>query len=224
MVTCEGEGRVPEKREFHRRLNTWRFGCLLLALLGVNSCRSHSSIQLQPAKSSQAVVQQPALTGLEAGQEKSCSEFVQGFYDWYFDRLNRVSNKTNAASTIDGVLRRKPMILTVQLARLLKEDVEAAAKSPGEIVGLDFDPFINAQDWEGKYSVQSVTIEGNNCRASVWGTDSGAKREIVDPELNFINGQWVFANFHYPGSSGPRDENLIDMLMALRNDRAHPKR
>jgi len=215
---------VPENREFYRRQNTWRFECLLLTLLGVNSCRNYSSIQPQPAKSSQAVVQQPEQTRLETGQEKSCSEFVQGFYDWYFDRLNHVSKETNAASTIDGVLRRKPMVLTAQLARLLKKDAEAAAKSPSEIVGLDFDPFINARDWEGKYSVQSVIIKGNNCRASVWGMDSGAKREIVKPELKFISGQWVFVNFHYPGSSSPRDENLIDILIGLSNDRNHPKK
>ncbi len=215
---------MPENREFYRRQNTWRFGCLLLALLGVISCRNHSSIQPQPVKSSQAVVQQPEQTRLETGQEKSCSEFVQGFYDWYFGRLNRISSQTNAASTIDGVLQRKPMILTEQLARLLKEDAEVTAKSPGEIVGLDFDPFINAQDWEGKYAVQSVISKGNNCRASVWGTDAGAKREIVDPELSFINGQWVFVNFHYPGNSSPHDENLIDILIGFRNDRNHPKK
>lgn len=161
---------------------------------------------------------------LETGQEKSCSEFVQGFYDWYFDRLNRVSKETNQSSTIDEVLQRKPMIITPQLVRLLQDDVKAAARNKDEVVGLDFDPFINAQDWEGKYSVQGVTIEGNNCRASVWGTDSGAKREIVNPELSFTDGRWIFVNFHYPGSSNPRDENLNDILIGLRNDRNHPKK
>jgi hypothetical protein len=33
-----------------------------------------------------------------------------------------------------------------ELASKLKEDLAAQEKSPGEIVGLDFDPFLNAQD------------------------------------------------------------------------------
>lgn len=210
------------------KLGVWQslmlFAWSLLLLPAASSCRNNSSTLPEAAKTVQPVVQAQVQARNESGQEKSCREFVQGFYDGYFDQLNRVSNATNAPSTVDGILERKPMILTPQLARLLREDAQAAVRNKGEIVGLDFDPFINAQDWEGKYLVQGVTISGQNCRASVWGTDSGAKREIVDPELNFINGQWVFVNFHYPGNANPRDENLIDMLMALLNDRAHPKK
>jgi hypothetical protein len=158
---------------------------------------------------------------VETNQEKSCRESVQNFYDWYFDRLNHKSKKQSNASAFDDVLRLKPEVLTARLRHMLKEDSDAASKNPGEIVGLDFDPYINAQDWDGKYSVQSATVKGSNCRASAWGMDGGAKKEIVVPELELTGGKWVFANFHYPGQSNPRDENLIDLLIGLRDDRKH---
>lgn len=206
------------------KLNPGLFGWSLLLLLGVSSCKNHSSTSPQPEKSAQAIVQVPAQARIESVQEKSCREFVQSFYDGYFDRLNRGMKKPTEGSAEDEVLHRRPTILSARLARLLKEDADAAAKNPGYIVGLDFDPYINAQDWDGTYHVESVSLKGATCRAVVSGTDSGAKREIVDPELNFSNGKWVFANFHYPGSTNPSDENLIDQLLMLRNDRNHPKK
>jgi len=45
------------------------------------------------------------------------------------------------------------------------------------------------------------------------------KREIVDAELEPEKDKWVFVNFHYPGSSNPRDENLIDLLTLLQDER-----
>lgn len=206
------------------KLGPGLFGWSLFLLLSVSSCKNHSATSPQLEKSAQPAVQPSVQTPVETEQEKSCREFVQSFYDGYFDRLNRVSKETNAPSPIDGVLQRKPMILTVQLMRLLREDAQAATKSKGELVGLDFDPFINAQDWDAKYRVESVSLKGATCRAAVWGMDSGAKREMVDPELEFDNGKWTFINFHYPGSSNPNDENLIGYLIMLRNDRSRSKK
>ena len=197
-------------------------GSLLLAFLGIVSCRDRSAVSPVQSKDSPATVAQQVQ--VETDQEKSCREFVQGFYDWYFDRLNSENKGQSNTSTLDDVLRLKPELLTARLRQMLKEDREAASKNHDEIVGLDFDPYINAQDWDGKYSVESATVRGSSCRALAWGMDGGAKKEIVVPELEFTDGKWVFANFHYPGQSDPRDENLIDLLTGLRDDRKHPHR
>lgn len=197
-------------------------GLMLLVLCIVSSCRDRSAVSpVQPKDSPAAVGEQARV---EMDQEKSCREFVQGFYDWYFDRLNSENKEQSNVSALDDVLRLKPELLTARLRQMLKEDREAASKNPGEIVGLDFDPYINAQDWEGKYSAESVTVKSNSCRASVWGMDGGAKKEIVVPELELTGRKWAFANFHYPGQSDPREENLIDLLTGLRDDRKHSHR
>ena len=197
-------------------------GLVLFVLCVVSSCRDRSAVSPVQSRDLPAAVGQPAR--VEMDQEKSCREFVQGFYDWYFDRLNSENKGQSNVSALDDVLRLKPELLTARLRQMLKEDRDAASKNPGEIVGLDFDPYINAQDWDGKYSVQSATVKGSNCKASVWGMDENAKKEIVVPELELTGGKWVFANFHYPGQSDPRDENLIDLLTGLRDDRKHPHR
>ena len=102
---------------------------------------------------------------------------------------------------------------------MLDEDLAASSKNHDEIVGLDFDPYINAQDWEGKYHVEKVAVKNNNCTAALWGTNSGVKREIVDAELELAKNRWVFVNFHYPGGANQREENLIDLLTLLRDER-----
>jgi hypothetical protein len=219
MVRCEREGQVLVNRDFVRSLVS---GSLLFALVGVASCRDHSAASPAPKETTQQIAKQPVKARGETEQEKDCREFVQGFYDWYFDRLNSQNKGQSKATAVDDVVRLKPELLTARLRQMLKEDRDAASKSAGEIVGLDFDPYINAQDWEGKYSVEGATVNGGNCRASVWGTDAGKKREMVDPELELTVGKWVFVNFHYPGELDTRNENLIAVLTGLREDRKHP--
>jgi len=201
---------------------SFRFpGLGLAVVLGVSGChRLPETAQNSP----QPAVQPKAQARVETDDEKSCREFVQGFYDWYFDRLNRSPTASTGVPTFDDVERLKPEVLIPSLRQMLKDDLEASSKDANDIVGLDFDPYINAQDWEGKYSIEKVSTHGGKCRAALWGTDSGKKREIVEPELVFSNNQWVFVNFHYPGNSAPRDENLADILIALRNDRNAPKK
>jgi len=209
--------RLITTRTQNRNLQALR--CLLLAMLAVSACKSHTAVTPAQQKAVQSVAQQPAPAQVETDQEKSCRVFVQGFYDWYFDRLNNASRVAVDNPIVDDVLRLKPEVLTARLRQTLKEDREAASKNHDEIVGLDFDPYINAQDWDGKYYIESATVKGSICRASVWGMDSGATREIVVPELEFNGGKWVFANFLYHGQPDQRNENLIDLLIALRNDR-----
>jgi Protein of unknown function (DUF3828) len=211
---------VREDCEIYRRL---LIVLLLLVLFGASSCRKQSVSVSTVQSGSQSMAQQ-TLARVETEQERSCQGFVQGFYDWYFDRLNLQNKVQSNNSTLDDVIRLKPEFLSARLQQMLTEDRDAASKNRDEIVGLDFDPYINAQDWDGKYWVQSVVVKGNGCKAFVWGTDSGKKREIVDPELESVQGKWVFVNFHYPGQSDPRSENLIDLLNGLREDRKHPHR
>jgi hypothetical protein len=64
--------------------------------------------------------------------------FVQGFYDWYVPK----ALGDNAGPAWDLVLRSRSSDLSPQLVQALREDLTAQAKAKGEIVGLDFDPFL----------------------------------------------------------------------------------
>jgi len=217
MVTCMGGGcGVRDCRQ--QPLQKFAMsGWPLLVLLTVSACRSHSAVAPAQSKDSQAAVVQPAR--MESAPEKSCREFVQGFYDWYFDRLNTEKTRQIASPSDYEVLALRPHLFTLELRKMLHDDAVAASKNPGEIVGLDFDPFINAQDWEGKYWVKSVNVKDDTCHASVWGSDAGKKVDIVGPELRMIGSNWVFVDFFYPESMGRADASLMGILTDLRNER-----
>jgi len=194
---------------------------LLAAVLVLGSCRQRSQSGVEQQQTAQP--RQQVQTSAETEQVQSCKKFVQGFYDWYFDRLNAEKGRAAAGPSSYEVLTLKPQVLAPELRQMLKEDVEAASKNQDEIVGLDFDPFINAQDWEGKYWVNSVNVKDGTCRASVWGMDAGKKRDIVHPKLKITNGNWKFVDFYYPESMGRADASLMGILTDLRNERERMK-
>jgi Protein of unknown function (DUF3828) len=154
--------------------------------------------------------------------EKSCRIFVQSFYDWYVPKALDI-NETHA---IDEALRSKVFSFTPELAKLLKEDTEAEAKHPGEIVGLDFDPFLSSQDPSERFLVANIIRKGGTYFVEVNGISSAGKREKVIAELTRKKDQWLFANFHYPKfeQTGSKNADLISILKHLREAReAHAK-
>ena len=121
--------------------------------------------------------------------------------------------------TEEAVLAAKPALLTPALQRELKEDYDASAKSPDEIVGLDFDPFLNTQDPCERYDVGKVTMHGAD-RASVeiFSVCEGKRSPKPDviADVVFANGRWQFENFEYPDSH----ENLRSVLKKLEQERS----
>lgn len=149
------------------------------------------------------------------GIQKSCQQFVRGFYNWYAPKAQ--AGGSVAAS--DLALKQRRALFSAELVRALREDSEAQASAHETIVGLDFDPFIHAQDTADRYATGKITIKGNTCWAEVYGIQSGKKGVTPDitPELLNKNGRWIFVNFHYPNASRPEFENLLDLLKSLRN-------
>src|SRR5579872_7505605 len=74
-------------------------------------------------------------------QSASCRRFAQAFYDWYVPLLQKQSN----GPTSDIALRRKAEMFGPNLLRALKLDSAAQARAKGELVGIDFDPFVGGQ-------------------------------------------------------------------------------
>ena len=157
----------------------------------------------------------PAFTQNKNDTERSCREFVQAFYDWYVPKSLHGHN----GPASDPALKYKRSLFSDELVRGLSEDSAAQAKSD-EIVGLDFDPFLNSQDPSEHFVVRSVTRKGDRYWVEVRGVQSGKFRETVIPELVFTKeGRWQFVNFHYGKSEFFEDENLLRTLELLRQDR-----
>jgi hypothetical protein len=146
--------------------------------------------------------------------QTAASDFVQKFYDWYVP----IAHKPGNAPSSDQAVAKRGAAFDPPLLRALKIDAEAQRKSPDDIVGLDFDPFLNAQDFDDKYVVGNVTENGGVYLVSVYGVRNGkraAKPDVV-AELKVVKGSFQFTNFRY-GADG----DLLGILKTLADERAH---
>lgn len=149
-----------------------------------------------------------------SGPAESCRRFVQQFYSWYVARSKKAGGE-------DLILTKKRASFSSKLVRRLKEDRLAANRSPGEIVGLDFDPVLNAQDVAQHYVMGKVTSKGGLFRAEVYGIWNGKKGESPDvvPELKRKGKRWIFVNFYYPSRDKTPKDDLLHVLANLKRER-----
>jgi hypothetical protein len=159
---------------------------------------------------------------LPASNESACRKVVQEFYHWYVPRMMREVR----ISARDQALITRPRNFSLELRRRLTEDGAAAAKSPDEIVGLDFDPFTNSQDPASRYVAKRVYRSGKGYRVEVHGIINGKPNEAPDviPELVQSRGRWMFVNFHYPAEGKEPKSDLLGVLKELRDARRKPAR
>ena len=152
---------------------------------------------------------------------QDCGPFVQQFYNWYVSTVNALMKRNSLESPLEVTLREKRSSFSPELVKGLKEDLAASKKSPEEIVGLDFDPFLNAQDIAERYLVGKITPKGDHYWVEVFGVWNGQKNSNPDvvPELAFEKGHWIFTNFHYGKTDIPVNENLVSVLQILKKDR-----
>jgi hypothetical protein len=109
------------------------------------------------------------------------------------------------------------VLFAPDLVRALEADGEAQAKNPNEVVGLDGDPFLDAQDFCERYDVGTARRNGSDILVDVYARCSGDTTSAPRIAARVRrNGQsWTFVNFHYP----QRGSNLIKDLEALRRER-----
>ncbi len=152
----------------------------------------------------------------------SPDHFVGQFYAWYVPR----TLSGNFVPAYEFTLNHKQTVFTPLLFKALKDDLDASAKVSDEIVGLDFDPFLNSQDPCEQYEVGKTIRKGDSYWVEVYGICSGKKSEKPDvwPEVVRINGQWRFANFHYEHQAKeyPDSDDLLGILKLLREARENP--
>jgi len=127
--------------------------------------------------------------------------------------------KSKSGDPLPIALKQKRANFSLELIANLNEEFKAAAKTPGDIVGLDFDPLYNGQNYLDKYVPGKVTQKGDRFLVEVFGVSSGMKNDAptVTPELKHERGRWVFMNFHYKNDGEPDD--LLGILKRLKADR-----
>ena len=142
----------------------------------------------------------------------SLQNFVQGFYDWYVPLV--LADHTKPAW--EFALKEKKSAFAPEISKALREDSEARAQSSGEIVGLDFDPFLNSQDPSDHYQVGKIARKGASYFVDIHAVSSGRRTEAsqVVAELLRKGGEWQFVDFHYP-----EGKDLIGLLKVLREGR-----
>jgi hypothetical protein len=151
-----------------------------------------------------------------ASPEAEAKAFVQKFYDAYMP----VVQAEKEAPASNYVVEKMSGVLDPVLLAGLKEDMAAAAAAPeGELVGLDFDPFLDAQDPADRYEVTSVSKKGTTYLADVYCVTEGKRSDkpCVVPELVQDNGTWRFVNFDYPEGG-----DLLTVLKDLKAEREKP--
>jgi len=152
----------------------------------------------------------------QSQESLSCQRFAQKFYDWYVP----LTQKQLSGPASDVALGRKPTVFSPNLLHALRIDSEAQARAKGELVGLDFDPFLGSQDPADRYEARHATVNGGTCSIGVWRaspTDTAAKMDKPEAvaELRQQNGRWQFVNFRY-SVGGP---DLLHLLADLRDER-----
>jgi hypothetical protein len=146
------------------------------------------------------------------GEIKACREFTESFIAWYVPLVLRDSSEPASVLAI----RRKPAIFSDRLRKSLEEDRKAQEQSK-DIVGIDFDPFLSAQDPAEKYLVEKVTVEDGKCLADIKADKSNSWAWDVRAEAKQRDGAWRFTNFHYNTSIVPND--LLSILRDLKRGR-----
>ncbi len=157
----------------------------------------------------------PALLNAQTGEEGKiqAKKFAQTFYDWYL--------KKGTEHSMDDVVLKKKEVLSPTLYQALKADRDAQEKVPGEIVGIDFDPFLGAQDIAQKYVLGEPILKGSTYWISVngWWNGKKPKKPDVTAEVQCQAAACVFTNFHYDPQGIPENENLLSVLKVLAKDR-----
>jgi hypothetical protein len=157
-----------------------------------------------------------ATAGLAQAQEQQARDraaalqFVQTFYDWYVPKAAKLGG-----DPVKDALKHKASSFSPPLREALLQDIEAQEKAD-EIVGLDFDPFLNSQDPGEPYVAVAAKAKGKTWLVSVHPMVAGGRASNPAVVAVIEKGEkgWRFTNFLQPDG-----EDLLTLLARLKQDR-----
>jgi hypothetical protein len=153
-----------------------------------------------------------ALLAQAAKPEDSVRKFAQDFYRWYIP----IAATNNKGPAFDIAIKQRPSSFSPQLLQALRDDAEAQSKAVGEMVGLDFDPFLNSQDPSNHYVIGQINLKNDEYWVDIHTSKSEkahAKTSVI-AVVSQSGGHWFFTNFHFPNGG-----DLLETLQILKHDR-----
>lgn len=158
------------------------------ALLVVSGCSDE-----QPDRTSAAPSADSAAPVAAVSDSAAVAAAVQSFYDRYLV----VSSGVGVPWLT--IAREQPAPIDPALVQVLRAD-SAARASSDEMVGLDFDPFLNSQDPCPKYEVGAVTKSADGYSVGVHAVCDGKRNADPDVavEVRRAGDGWQLVNFRYP--------------------------
>ena len=178
---------------------------VLLLVLTSLSCRKPPAQPMQTgARGEDATLGTVANDSLA----RAAAQFTQAFYDWYHEHDDR----------FDRAIAERPSAFAPELLKALRDDLAASAKSPSEIVGLDWDPFTASQDPCDPYEVDRTTRRGDTVLVAVKRACAAAALHPgpdIIAKLTHAGPTWVFVDFRHAGDTG----TLLRDLATLRAGR-----
>jgi hypothetical protein len=151
-----------------------------------------------------------ALQAQEAKPEDSVRKFAQDFYRWYVP----IAFKDNKGTAFEIAIKQRPSSFSPQLLQALRDD--AKAQAVGEMVGLDFDPFLNSQDPSNHFVIGQINRKNDGYWVDIHTSKSQtvhAKTSVI-AVVNQSGGHWFFTNFRFPNGG-----DLLGTLQILKHDR-----
>lgn len=127
-------------------------------------------------------------------QSESARHYVSEFYAWY----TPIAYNDSTSPPWSAILTQSKFRFAPQLTKLLSRDI-SAKRHCKELVGLDFDPFLNTQDPEPSYVVGNVGQTGKLFRAEIYAGEFKMRSQpSVIAVLKREDGSWIFVDFDYP--------------------------
>ena len=152
----------------------------------------------------------PAAPPAQDDAKSRAQAFARSFYDWY--------TEAGQDRNVEVVLLLKKDVLAPELYEALKADAEVTSKAEGELVGLDFDPFLNTQEASQPFDAGTAVAKGDSWWVPL--TDRKSHVLRVTAEVTCAAAGCRIANLHYPAQELPENENLVSILKVLARDRA----
>lgn len=139
--------------------------------------------------------------------------FARRFYSWYVPAATGKDPKSLLQTS-----QMRAAVAPDLLARLQSDSEAQGKEASGDLVGLDFDPFLASQDPCDRYDAGRVTRRGPVFAVEIHGAGGCSSHDGPDlvADVSRHEGSWRFVNFHYPGQV-PTD--LLTLLDRLREDR-----
>lgn len=162
-----------------------------------------------------AAVRQQLSANAPTPEQRDAMRWVERFLERYLGDEDQPEMKPEGWSPVQEIERD----LTPKLAAALKADRDAAANSPDEIVGLDFDPFVNAQDFCAPYQARGAAPFQGRLDVVVYNGCGWGHPFVPDMiyALERRGGRWVLADIRYPGGS-----TLLQVLAHYAEQRKSP--